>query len=241
MKKKLIRILFLLLIFTNLYLGANKIFFGLSVRVPLSMITLIFLLSSNINFPPKKNMFLILLIPIFYFISSLFDINSVIIVFFKDIIISRFFISIIIAIYVYTFVEIITYKFMVRSLIFFLALNSIIIIGQYFNFDFIWNLTALLAPDRFDINEIIRVFDKNWGEIDLKVDGRTEQYKFKEANMVVGNIIIGERYCEPQGQSDIICEQSGDSASIIFKIRDTWSTTQAPSDENSVQAIIKNK
>ena len=58
--------------------------------------------------------------------------------------------------------EIITYKFMVRSLIFFLALNSIIIIGQYFNFDFIWNLTALLAPDRFDINEIIRVFDKNF-------------------------------------------------------------------------------
>ena len=54
MKKKLIRILFLLLIFSNLYLGANKIFFGLSVRVPLSMITLIFLLSSNINFPPKK-------------------------------------------------------------------------------------------------------------------------------------------------------------------------------------------
>ena len=51
---------------------------------------------------------------------------------------------------------------MVRSLIFFLALNSIIIIGQYFNFDFIWNLTALLAPDRFDINEIIRVFDKNF-------------------------------------------------------------------------------
>ena len=139
MKKKLIRILFLLLIFSNLYLGANKIFFGLSVRVPLSMITLIFLLSSNINFPPKKNMFLILLIPIFYFISSLFDINSVIIVFFKDIIISRFFISIIIAIYVYTFVEIITYKFMVRSLIFFLALNSIIIIGQYFNFDFIYS------------------------------------------------------------------------------------------------------
>ena len=163
MQKKLIKILYLLLIFSNLYLGGYKIFFGLSIRMPLSIIAIILvLIKSNINFPPKKNMSLILLIPILYFISSSFDINSVFIDFFKDIVISRFFISIIIAIYVYKFVEIITYKFLVRSLIFFLALNSIIIIGQYFNFDFIWNLTVLLAPDRFDIDEIIRVFDKNF-------------------------------------------------------------------------------
>ena len=45
----------------------------------------------------------------------------------------------------------------------------------------------------------VRVFDKNWGEIYLNVGDKKELYKFKEANMVVGNIMIGERYCEPQG------------------------------------------
>ena len=162
MQKKLIKILYLVLIFSNLYLGGYKLFFGFSIRVPLSIIAMIFLLKSKINFPSKKNMILILLIPIFYFISSSFDVNSIFIDFFKNIVISRFFISIIIAIYVYKFVEIITYKFLVRSLILFLALNSIIIIGQYFNIDNVWNLTVLLAPERFDINEITYYFDKDF-------------------------------------------------------------------------------
>lgn len=84
----------------------------------------------------------------------------------------------------------------------------------------------------------VKVFDQNWGEIDLTVGEMIESYRFKEANMVVGNIVMGERYCEPQGQSEIRCDTTGDSASIMFKVRG-WSTKSK--DENSVQAIIKDK
>lgn len=84
----------------------------------------------------------------------------------------------------------------------------------------------------------VRVFDKNWGEVYINVGDKRELYKFKEANMVVGNIMIGERYCEPQGASEIVCEETGDVASITFKVRG-WSTKS--SEENSVLAIIKDK
>lgn len=50
--------------------------------------------------------------------------------------------------------------------------------------------------------------------------------------------MIGERYCEPQGQSDIVCEETGDTASITFKVRG-WSTKS--NEENSVLALIKDK
>ena len=84
----------------------------------------------------------------------------------------------------------------------------------------------------------MRVFDKNWGEVYIDLGkGHREMYKFKEANMVVGNIVIGERYCEPQGESQVVCEETGDVAHIVFKVRTGWSTKA--SDENSVTAVIK--
>lgn len=70
------------------------------------------------------------------------------------------------------------------------------------------------------------------GEIYIDVGGdKKELYKFKEAKMIVGNIMIGERYIEPQGESTVICEETGDTALITFKQRG-WSTKS--SEENSV-------
>jgi hypothetical protein len=51
--------------------------------------------------------------------------------------------------------------------------------------------------------------------------------------MVVGNIMIGERYVEPQGSAWIKCSKTGTSAEIQFKIRG-WTTRQT--DLNTVFA-----
>lgn len=62
---------------------------------------------------------------------------------------------------------------------------------------------------------IVRVVDKNPCCIDLHLDGdknAVESYKSIEPNMVVGNILIGSRYVEPQGSASVICEQTGTTA-----------------------------
>ena len=42
--------------------------------------------------------------------------------------------------------------------------------------------------------------------------------------MVIGNLIIGERYAEPQGPSRIVNETTGDYCDMDFKVRGAWST-----------------
>ena len=51
--------------------------------------------------------------------------------------------------------------------------------------------------------------------------------------MVVGNLLIGERYVEPQGNGWIKCSETGTSAEINFYVRG-WTTSTA--DLNSVFA-----
>jgi len=56
--------------------------------------------------------------------------------------------------------------------------------------------------------------------------------------LIVGNIFVGDRYVEPQGPSEIKCEQTGDSAHIQFYERSMFSKD---SDINTVMAVIKDK
>ena len=45
-------------------------------------------------------------------------------------------------------------------------------------------------------------------------------------NLVVGNLIVGGRYVEPQGPCKIINETTGDICEIDFKYRGLWSTNE---------------
>ena len=53
---------------------------------------------------------------------------------------------------------------------------------------------------------------------------------------MVGNLFGGERYCEPQEESVIKCEQTGDIATINFGTRSKGSTEE---DHNTVTGVIE--
>lgn len=65
-----------------------------------------------------------------------------------------------------------------------------------------------------------------------------ETYKAKSPTIVVGNLFVGERFVEPQGEALITCEDTGDRAEIKFKKRGITSTKK---DENYVKVSVKNK
>jgi hypothetical protein len=91
---------------------------------------------------------------------------------------------------------------------------------------------------------VITVNDPNVIRFRLNVkqeDGsfKQEQYSAFSALMVIGNLFIGDRYCEPQGNARITNEQTGEFAEIDFKTRSSWNTKKE--DINFVSATIKTK
>ena len=69
-------------------------------------------------------------------------------------------------------------------------------------------------------------------------NGTKEAYLVKDPTLVVGNILVGERYVEPQGKGHITCEATGDRADIQFKERGFFANK---AEENYVEAFITNK
>ena len=65
-----------------------------------------------------------------------------------------------------------------------------------------------------------------------------ERYYAKSPVIVVGNLFVGERFVEPQGEAFITCEETGDRADISFKKRGLVASKK---DENFVTVTIKNK
>lgn len=92
--------------------------------------------------------------------------------------------------------------------------------------------------------KLVKAYDKNMTAIDLYVTNgqggdnkRVETYRFKEPTIVCGNIFVGTRYVEPQGEGEITCEQTGDRAEVNFKTRG-W--TKSEKDTNFVRVVVKN-
>jgi hypothetical protein len=56
---------------------------------------------------------------------------------------------------------------------------------------------------------------------------------------VIGNLVIGQRYCEPQGNCKFTCETTGEFVDVEFKVRGAWSTK--PEDINYATAIVKTR
>jgi hypothetical protein len=49
-----------------------------------------------------------------------------------------------------------------------------------------------------------------------------ESYVITNARMHVGNLIIGERYLEPQGLVTVVNQMTGDYCEINYKARGNW-------------------
>jgi len=75
----------------------------------------------------------------------------------------------------------------------------------------------------------IEVADENKGTLDVKYkkpDGSflEEQYTFSMPTLVIGNLVIGERYIEPQGSSFIENITTGDKCECTYKMRGIWAS-----------------
>ena len=66
-----------------------------------------------------------------------------------------------------------------------------------------------------------------------------EKYTLKTPMLVIGNLVIGERYVEPSGAARIVNESTGDVADLEFKPRGIWSTKEA--DKFAVTGEVKDK
>lgn len=111
---------------------------------------------------------------------------------------------------------------------------------QGYNWDF---EKAGEAIQRFN-GKVISVWDPSYGIFRFRVkqpDGsyKIETYSTSSAMLHIGNIFIGERYCEPHGNSKVINDDTGDYAEIEFKERGTWTTKFE--DRNYVTALVKDR
>lgn len=84
------------------------------------------------------------------------------------------------------------------------------------------------AWQRFN-GKVVTVTDPNTVKFKLHVtqdDGSiiTETYTSTNPYIVIGNIFIGERYCEPHGNFRIVNDTTGEFAEVEFKERGMWST-----------------
>ena len=72
----------------------------------------------------------------------------------------------------------------------------------------------------------------------MRINGRLveEHYECREPDMVVGNLVMGERYVEPQGMGTVTCRQNGNSAEVKFKARG-WTTKT--DDLMTVKAVVR--
>ena len=66
-----------------------------------------------------------------------------------------------------------------------------------------------------------------------------ERYECTMPKLVVGNLVIGERFIEPSGSVTMTNIDTGDTCEMVYKSRGTWST--AEKDKNAVSAVVKNK
>ena len=86
--------------------------------------------------------------------------------------------------------------------------------------------------------------DSNFLAVKLKVqkpDGTSfeEKYNVSTPMLVIGNLMVGERYAEPSGAARIVNDITGDVAEIEFKPRGTWHTKEA--DKFAIYAEVKGK
>ena len=70
-------------------------------------------------------------------------------------------------------------------------------------------------------------------------DVKKERYEIGNPKIYVGNLIMGERYIEPQGKTLIENKWTGDSCVLEYKTRGGWLTTQTEN-IHAIEAIIKN-
>lgn len=67
-------------------------------------------------------------------------------------------------------------------------------------------------------------------------DGSSEVIEGYPPMLVVGNLFIGDRYCEPQGPSKVENRTTGDVCFMDFKTRGAWTTPEE--DKNFLSGTV---
>lgn len=99
------------------------------------------------------------------------------------------------------------------------------------------------AHQRFTGKQV-QITDSNLLKMSLTVtrpDGTkfVEKYVANTPMLVIGNIMIGERFAEPQGACRFTNESTGEVADVNYKPRGLWSTKE--SEKNFASAELRNK
>jgi len=68
---------------------------------------------------------------------------------------------------------------------------------------------------------------------------KKERYEIGNPKIYVGNLIVGERYIEPQGKTLIENKWTGDSCELEFKIRGGWLSTNSDN-IHAIEGHIRN-
>jgi len=91
----------------------------------------------------------------------------------------------------------------------------------------------------------VQVEDPNPGFLDLYPENmknsavKKERYEIGNPKIYVGNLIVGDRYIEPQGKTTIENKWTGDTCELEFKIRGGWLTTNSDN-IHAIEGKIKN-
>tara|TARA_B110000240_G_C13512753_1_gene460854 strand:+ start:4646 stop:5863 length:1218 start_codon:yes stop_codon:yes gene_type:complete len=162
MSKNLYSLYFLIVLFANIYLFKVKIIGDFSIRLPLSLINLLIIIFLYRN---KKINLKLLIFPLIFL---LFSIISVIIsdvgqlnLFISNTFLSRFLLTyILVGLTVTLIPNYISFNKLINILIIVSSINSIAIIAQFLDYNYIWILADIISEERhavYDLKTLIEI------------------------------------------------------------------------------------
>lgn len=89
-------------------------------------------------------------------------------------------------------------------------------------------------PDRFYIKLTLNSTKVNREGEELLGNKFIEEYSFSNPKVLIGNLIIGETFIEPQGSIEVMNHSNGERADLEFKPR-SWISTN----KDQVFGVIK--
>ena len=162
MLKNIFAVYYFIVVFANLYLFNVKVIGDVSIRVPLFLINfLIVILAYRRRKINLKLLIFPLIFLLFSFVSVIIDAPEEIDIFFSNTFFSRF--SITYMLVALTFVLIpnyISFSKVINLMILVASVNSIMIIGQYFDSNLVWDLANIISEERhevYDLRTLIKV------------------------------------------------------------------------------------
>lgn len=158
---KLLVALYIIFIISNIYLGSIKVIGNFSIRVPLAIISFSIILLST----KTKHGHFYLFFPIFFLVGYLLSVLINDISWYGEflrVILASFFITYIMVFF--SFIVIPRYLSLNKMLLYIgilLTINSMVIIGQFFDIPFFWSIGNYFYDDRSSNSDIYSLFSRH--------------------------------------------------------------------------------